>query len=311
MKRTLIAAAGFALVAVSGLASAASWSVIVQPGVYGRVAIGGYVEAPRLYSEQPVIAIDDGYGNVEAEYVDPATLSQPPVYLWVPDWQRAQWARYCNEYGAYGVPVVFVDDGWYRDNVLGRRWSAQQRAWSRAQWIEQDRIARERWQQARWQQQQQRQWADQRAQQARWDHDRADHDRAWRAQQDAQRWQHDRDHDRDRDAQLQPQRSAWQPGAQPAWERPQPQPMREQIAPQRDWQPAQQAQQAQQMRRPLPVARDPGQQVAQADRGRQVASASPQRPEQQVGYREARAQEGRHDDDRRPSARMPNGLNDR
>jgi len=64
MKRTLIAAAGFALFAASGLAGAASWSVIVQPGVYGRVAIGGYVEAPPVYAPQPVVAIDNGYGEV-------------------------------------------------------------------------------------------------------------------------------------------------------------------------------------------------------------------------------------------------------
>src|SRR4051812_23767620 len=46
MKRTLVAAAGFALFAASGLADAASWSVFVEPGIYGRVAIGGYADPP-------------------------------------------------------------------------------------------------------------------------------------------------------------------------------------------------------------------------------------------------------------------------
>ena len=41
MNRLLIAAAAIALAAASGLASAAPWTVVVQPGVYGRVAIGG------------------------------------------------------------------------------------------------------------------------------------------------------------------------------------------------------------------------------------------------------------------------------
>ena len=50
MKRTLVAAAGFALFAASGLANAASWSVFVEPGVYGRVAIGGYAEPPVVYA---------------------------------------------------------------------------------------------------------------------------------------------------------------------------------------------------------------------------------------------------------------------
>src|SRR6478672_9049766 len=72
MKRTLIAAAGFALFAATGLANAASWSVAVQPGVYGRVEIGGYVEAPQVYSSQPVMAVDNGDGDIVEEVVDTA-----------------------------------------------------------------------------------------------------------------------------------------------------------------------------------------------------------------------------------------------
>jgi hypothetical protein len=67
----------------------------------------------------------------------------------VPDDPRLHWADYRDQYGACGVPVHFVRDGGYRDNVMGRRWPPEQRAWSRAQWIEQERIARERGEEAR------------------------------------------------------------------------------------------------------------------------------------------------------------------
>ena len=195
MKRTLIAAAGFALFAASGLASAASWTVIVQPGIYGRVAIGGYAEPPVVYAPQPVIAVDNGYGEVVEESVDAAyATDQPPVYLWVPEYQRLHWAQYCREYGAYGVPVYFVDDGWYRANVMRRNWSPEQRSWSQQQWLEQDRLARDRFERQRFEQQryeQQRRWDNERAwrdprqqrhgddqasQQARWDREHAQQD---------------------------------------------------------------------------------------------------------------------------------------
>jgi hypothetical protein len=173
MKRTLIAAAGFALFAASGLAGAASWSVIVQPGVYGRVAIGGYAEPPQVYAPQPVVAIDNGYGQVVEETVDPAyATDQPPVYLWVPEYQRTHWAQYCREYGAYGVPVYFVDDGWYRANVLRRNWTPEQRSWNQQQWLEQDRIARDRYERDRFEQQRYEQQA---RDQQRWNDERAWH----------------------------------------------------------------------------------------------------------------------------------------
>jgi hypothetical protein len=165
MKRTLIAAAGFALFTASGLSSAASWSVIVQPGVYGRVAIGGYVEAPQVYAPQPVVAIDNGYGEIVEEVVDPAyATEQTPVYLWVPEYQRLHWAQYCREYGAYGVPVYFVDDGWYRTNVLRRNWTPEQRSWSQQQWLDEDRRARDRFERQRFENQryeQRQHWSDQ------------------------------------------------------------------------------------------------------------------------------------------------------
>ena len=200
MKRTLIAAAGLALLAASGLAGAASWTVIVQPGVYGRVAIGGYAEPPQVYAPQPVVVVDNGYGQVVEETVDQAyATDQPPIYLWVPEYQRLHWAEYCREYGAYGVPVYFVDDGWYRANVLRRNWTAEQRSWNQQQWLEQDRLARDRFERQRferqryeqqqrwnnervWHEPRQRQAEDQRAAQARWDHERAQPDAQSRMQ---------------------------------------------------------------------------------------------------------------------------------
>jgi len=194
MKRTLIAAAGFALFAAAGLANAASWSVVVQPGVYGRVEIGGYVEAPRVYSTQPVMAVDNGDGDVVEEYVDTAyATEQPPVYLWVPEYQRTHWARYCREYGAYGVPVYFVDDGWYRDNVMRRRWTTEQRSWNQVQWIEADRIARDRFERERFERQryEQQRWNNDGAwhdPNGRWEQAHRDRDRAERDGQDRMRW---------------------------------------------------------------------------------------------------------------------------
>ena len=166
MNRTLFAAVGVALAATCGLASAASWSVFVEPGVYGRVAIGGYAEPPAVYAPQPVMAVDNGYGQIVEEVIDPAyATDQPPVYLWVPDYQRQHWAQYSREYGAVGVPVYFVDDGWYRANVMRRNWTPEQRSWTQQQWLEQDRLARDRFERQRFEQQryeQQQRWSAQR-----------------------------------------------------------------------------------------------------------------------------------------------------
>jgi hypothetical protein len=78
-----------------------------------------------------------------------------------PPSRRLHWAQYCREYGAYGVPVYFVDDGWYRANVMRRNWTPEQRSWSQQQWIEQDRVARDHVERQRFEQQQR--WNDQRA----------------------------------------------------------------------------------------------------------------------------------------------------
>jgi len=40
-----------------------------------------------------------------------------PVCLRVPPGHRKGWKKHCGQYRACGVPVYFVQDGWYRDSV--------------------------------------------------------------------------------------------------------------------------------------------------------------------------------------------------
>jgi hypothetical protein len=93
-----------------GLASLAAQAADVgvsigfsQPGVYGRVDIGRYPH-PVLIAPQPVYVGRPAY--------------REPVYLWVPPDHRRYWKRHCSRYGACGAPVYFVEDGWYRRNVV-------------------------------------------------------------------------------------------------------------------------------------------------------------------------------------------------
>lgn len=109
MKSILVAAAlaATALGAQAGVDVGVSIG-IHQPGVYGRVDIGRYRAPPQVVYAQPV-------------YVAPPPMvvaAPPPVYLWVPPRHRSQWGRYCYRYGACAAPVYFVQDGWYRRNVM-------------------------------------------------------------------------------------------------------------------------------------------------------------------------------------------------
>lgn len=101
------AAIGLAGLAALPAARAADVGVSIgfsQPGLYGRVDIGRY-PAPVLIAPQPVIV---GRPVYRAE----------PVYLWVPPAHRRDWRHNCGRYGACGAPVYFVEDGWYRQNVV-------------------------------------------------------------------------------------------------------------------------------------------------------------------------------------------------
>ncbi len=82
---------------------------ISQPGVYGRIDIGRFPQ-PQVVVAQPVII------ERPVRVVRPAE----PVYLWVPPGHRKNWRKHCREYGACGVPVYFVQDGWYDQHVHPR-----------------------------------------------------------------------------------------------------------------------------------------------------------------------------------------------
>ena len=77
---------------------------ISQPGVYGRIDIGRFPQ-PLLVLQQPVIISP------------PVVAYAEPVYLWVPPGHRRNWRRHCGHYNACGVPVYFVDNGWYGEHV--------------------------------------------------------------------------------------------------------------------------------------------------------------------------------------------------
>ena len=104
-----VASAAALMVLLAGPAAAADVGVSVQisqPGVYGRIDIGRFPQ-PQVVVAQPVI--------ISRPQV---FVAQPqPVYMWVPPGHRKDWKKHCREYGACGVPVYFVQDGWYDDHV--------------------------------------------------------------------------------------------------------------------------------------------------------------------------------------------------
>lgn len=105
---TLALAAAFA-----GTAQAADIGVSVeisQPGVYGRIDIGRFPQ-PQIWAPQPVII---------TRPVVVAPAPPQPVYLWVPPGHRKDWRKHCGKYNACGVPVYFVRDDWYDNNVHPR-----------------------------------------------------------------------------------------------------------------------------------------------------------------------------------------------
>lgn len=104
--RTLFAAG--ALLAAAGASADVGVSLqFSQPGVYGRVDIGQFPQ-PQLVVPQAVMVMPPPM----------AVAAPPPVYLWVPPAHRRHWARHCREYHACGRPVYFVQDDWYRRNVM-------------------------------------------------------------------------------------------------------------------------------------------------------------------------------------------------
>ncbi|HEY8877324.1 MAG TPA: hypothetical protein VIN03_07155 [Roseateles sp.] len=103
---TLLGLAGLAALPAARAADVGVSIGFSQPGVYGRVDIGRYPQ-PVLIAPQPVI-------------IGRPVYQADPVYLWVPPEHRRDWRHHCYRYGACGAPVYFVQDGWYRQNVIVR-----------------------------------------------------------------------------------------------------------------------------------------------------------------------------------------------
>ncbi len=77
---------------------------INQPGVYGRVVLGGGQPLPPLVFPQPVI--------VRAA---PVAVQAQPVYLYVPPGHTKKWSRHCHRYNACNQRVYFVREAWVQE----------------------------------------------------------------------------------------------------------------------------------------------------------------------------------------------------
>jgi hypothetical protein len=82
---------------------------IHQPGVYGRIDIGGYPQPALVYPEPVVITQPR------------VVVERRPIYLYVPPAQQTHWRQYCGRYNACGQPVYFVQDRWVRERWEERR----------------------------------------------------------------------------------------------------------------------------------------------------------------------------------------------
>ena len=119
MKR-FIAIAALAGLCASAPALAADVGVSVQisqPGVYGRIDIGRF-PLPQVMVPQPVLVYQP-------------RLWQPlqPVYMWVPPGHRLNWRQHCGAYGACAVPVYFVRDQWYQQQIRPRGYGGKGYEW--------------------------------------------------------------------------------------------------------------------------------------------------------------------------------------
>jgi hypothetical protein len=114
MNKKLLALVVLVLAAPAFAADVGVSVSISQPGVYGRVDIGRFPQ-PQVVVQQPVII----QRPVVVHHPQPqVVVVQPePVYMWVPPGHRKNWRKHCRQYNACGVPVYFVQDQWYDQNV--------------------------------------------------------------------------------------------------------------------------------------------------------------------------------------------------
>lgn len=75
-----------------------------QPGVYGRITLGGPVPQAAWVAPQPVVIA-----------APPVVVQREPIYLYVPTAHSANWARHCSRYNACSQPVIFVQGSWVRE----------------------------------------------------------------------------------------------------------------------------------------------------------------------------------------------------
>jgi hypothetical protein len=101
-----------ALIGVAALGSAITLPVqaanvsinVHQPGVYGRITLGGPVPSRAWVAQQPIVAAPPT-----------VVLQREPIYLYVPTAHSNNWPRYCGRYNACTQPVIFVQDTWVRE----------------------------------------------------------------------------------------------------------------------------------------------------------------------------------------------------
>ncbi|MBP6775818.1 MAG: hypothetical protein KA151_01060 [Piscinibacter sp.] len=82
---------------------------VVQPGIYGRIDIGGFPQPAVIYP-QPVVYAPP-----------PVAVVHQPVYLYVPPGHQKHWGKHCGRYNACGVPVYFVQETWVRERYEGEK----------------------------------------------------------------------------------------------------------------------------------------------------------------------------------------------
>ena len=100
--KKLLALSILAVAAVPAFAADVAVSVTVgDPRFYGRIDVVGFPQ-PQLVYPEPMI-------------VQPATpgVIVQPVYVRVPPGHAKDWRKHCKKYKLCGVPVYFVQDGWY------------------------------------------------------------------------------------------------------------------------------------------------------------------------------------------------------
>ncbi len=114
-----------------------------QSGYYGRISIGNLAPPPVL-GYGPVI----GWQPLGSDRWNPSAIE--PIYLRVPPQQARDWGRYCALYQACNVPVLFVQDDWYRNTYAPKVRAAQARqARQAARQARRAAEARDRWRASR------------------------------------------------------------------------------------------------------------------------------------------------------------------